>query len=175
MIEEEELKEDEKKRLKEAIEAEERRVRVDSKEKIPPKKPTNIIDLLTRTDEELELISKQLDTLIKIFRGQIEGQFMFPYKVICNRYYVFTVDLTIERKKEPLGISDRIGTVVNRVTVTRLDDKAYWSRNDPSEPLEDLYFGYMIEDFVIKELYLTNPASTKPEGALMKVVVEWVE
>jgi len=148
-------------------------VRTDELEQIPKQK---LFDRLTRIDEELEIISKQLDKIIKLLEGTTGGAKtqIVPSRVINNRYKVFELDLTKARNNEPLGIEKSLGVVINTVTVTRLDDKAYWRRNDTNGDLEELNPGYEIKDYEIRELYVTNPASGTA-GATMKVVVEWRE
>jgi hypothetical protein len=86
-----------------------------------------------------------------------------------NRYKVFKLDLSVERKDVPLGLRD-IGVVANSATVVRMDSPAFWRRNDPvTGDLEELSVGYHIRDFAIEELYITN----SPGTGYLTIVVEW--
>lgn len=87
-----------------------------------------------------------------------------------NRYRVFTLDLSIARTNEPLGLADQ-GIVARCATVVRCDSTAYWRRNSERNDLEELSPGYRVENFEMQELYITNPAGT----GNLTILIEWRE
>jgi hypothetical protein len=160
------------------------RVKVDGYVEIPRHQWHQLLDLFTRIDEQLEVIIRQLDYTNRLLEGIARslGAVARPPEVApapvtlveeapCNRYKVFKLDLSKARDNEPLGLSD-LGVVARSAVVTRLDSPAYWRRNDPTTgDLEELYTGYRVENFEIRELYISNPPGT---GYLI-IVVEWRE
>jgi hypothetical protein len=151
------------------------KVRVDGSVEITPREWYDIIDYFTRADDLLVTITKQLSTIIDLLEGtKAPGAPAVSPRALNNKYKVFTVDLTTARTDEPIGIEKNLGVTVNSVTVTKLDDVAYWKRNDVKNDVETLTQGYEIKDYEINELFITNPASTIA-GAKMIVVVEWRE
>jgi len=169
-------------------------VRVDGVVEIPAHKWHEFIDYFTRMDELLETISKQIDLTNKILRAiavtlgasippapEVVREEIMPIPIktppsvvsltLNNRYRVFKLDLSVERKDIPLGLRD-IRIVANSATVVRMDSPAYWRRNDPmTGDLEELSVGYHIKDFAIEELFITNPPGT----GYLTIVVEWRE
>jgi len=168
-------------------------VRVDGVAEIPAHKWYEFIDYFTRMDELLETISKQIDLTNRILRAiavsmgvyipspEVAREEFMPTPIevkappsvvslaLNNRYRVFKLDLSVERKDIPLGLRD-IGVVANSATVVRMDSPAYWRRNDPTTgDLEELSVGYHIKDFAIEELFITNPPGT----GYLTIVVEW--
>jgi hypothetical protein len=169
------------------------KVRVDGVVEIPAHKWYQFIDVFTRIDELLETISKQIDYTNRILRAiatslgvyipspeTVKEEIMptpievkAPPSVVSmalnNRYKVFRLDLSVERKDVPLGLRD-IGVIANSATVVRMDSPAFWRRNDPvTGDLEELSVGYHIRDFAIEELYITN----SPGTGYLTIVVEW--
>jgi hypothetical protein len=168
-------------------------VRVDGVVEIPAHKWYEFIDVFTRIDELLETISKQIDYTNRILRAIAVSMGVYipspetaqeeimptpievkaPLSVVSlalnNRYRVFKLDLSVERKDVPLGLRS-IGVVANSATVVRMDSPAFWRRNDPvTGDLEELSVGYHIRDFAIEELYITN----SPGTGYLTIVVEW--
>jgi len=164
-------------------------VRVDGEAEVPPHRWYQVLDALTRIDELLEVLVKQVDyanSLLRSILAALGGVAPPAPPVVVtppapavatvqvalnNRYKVFTLDLSVPRSNVPLGILD-LGVVVTDVTVTRMDSPAYWRRNDPvTGDLEELDVGYRVSGFEIRELYITNP----PGAGYLTVVVEWRE
>jgi len=171
-------------------------VRVDGVVEIPAHKWYEFIDVFTRIDELLETISKQIDYTNSLLRAiattlgayvppapttpeiipvPMPIEIKAPPSVVSlalnNRYKVFKLDLSVERKDFPLGLRN-IGVVANSATVVRMDSPAYWKRNDPTTgDLEELSVGYHIKNFAIEELYITN----SPGTGYLTIVVEWRE
>ena len=171
-------------------------VRVDGVVEIPAHKWYEFIDVFTRIDELLEIISKQIDYTNSLLRAIATAlgayvppapapttpeitpmpmpiEVKAPPSVVSlalnNRYRVFKLDLSVERKDIPLGLRD-IRIVANSATVVRMDSPAYWRRNDPTTgDLEELSVGYHIKNFAIEELFITNPPGT----GYLTIVVEW--
>jgi len=160
-------------------------VRTDGEVPIPPHKWYQVLDALTRVDELLEVLVKQVDytnTLLKSILEAIGGIAPAPPTVVIpeqpatsvqivpnNRYRVFTLDLSVPRNDVPLGIMG-LGAVVTSATVTRMDSPAYWRRNDPvTGDLEELSVGYHVSNYEIRELYVSNP----PGSGYLTIVVEW--
>jgi len=174
------------------------KVRVDGVVEIPAHKWYEFIDVFTRIDELLETISKQIDYTNSLLRAIATAlgtyvppapaptapkvvptpvpmpiEVKTPLSVVSlalnNRYRVFKLDLSVERKDVPLGLRS-IGVVANSATVVRMDSPAFWRRNDPmTGDLEELSVGYHIKDFAIEELYITN----SPGTGYLTIVVEW--
>jgi len=159
-------------------------VRTNGETEIPPHKWYQLLDIFTRIDEQLEVLIKQIDYTNSLLRSILTSlggiapptipEIAVTTKVetaLNNRYKVFTLDLSVPRTDVPLGILD-LGVVANTATVVRLDSPAYWRRNDPKTgDLEELSEGYVIENYEIRELYITNPAG----AGYLTVVVEWRE
>jgi hypothetical protein len=164
-------------------------VTVDGEVQIPQHKWYQFLDALTRVDEELELMIKLQDRTNKLLEALISSLGALPppqvtpeiqvtapapaistvAPVMNNRYKVFTLDLSIARTNQPLGLIDQ-GIVANYAVVVQMDSQAYWRRNDPvTGDLEKLSLGYTIENFEIKELYITNDAGS---GSLV-ILIEW--
>jgi len=131
-----------------------------------------ILSRLQTLLEELKLSIDQLKSVLESLTIEaVPVTVQFPVR---NRVRKFTVDLTTPHTDMPLGISKEIGRTVTHAVVTKRGDIAYWKRNDPSSPLEELWVGYSIDDFEISELYISNPASSII-GATLEVLVEWRE
>jgi hypothetical protein len=131
---------------------------------------------LIRLQSQLEELIRKLDELITALSKQTA---LAPYVPTVvpqveispnNRYKLFTLDLSIARTNEPLGLADQ-GIVARCATVVRCDSTAYWRRNSERNDLEELSLGYTVENFEIQELYITNPVG---RGSLA-IVVEWRE
>jgi len=144
---------------------------------IPKEKWYHIIDRLTRIDEQLEVLIRINEAILKhISSIRLEKKIELTPVLITrrqfnNRYWTFEVDLSEAHTDYPIGIRETIGRPVNFACVIRLDSPASWKRNSKGNPLEELSVGYTVEDFEIEELYITNDAST---GKLV-VLVEWIE
>jgi hypothetical protein len=159
-------------------------VKVDGYVQVPRHEWHQLLDYFTRIDEQLEVLIKQLDYTNRLLEGIARSLGAVakppeaapaPVTVVeeapCNRYRVFRLDLSRARDNEPLGLSD-MGVAARSAVVTRLDSPAYWRRNDPvTGDLEELYTGYRVEGFEIRELYVSNPAGT----GYLTIVVEWRE
>ena len=164
-------------------------VSVDGEVQIPQHKWYQFIDTLTRVDEELELMIRLQDRTNKLLEALIsvlgalpppqvtpEIQVTAPAPAVStvapamnNRYKVFTLDLSVARKDVPLGLIDQ-GIVANYAVVVQMDSQAYWRRNDPNiGDLEKLSIGYTVENFEIRELYITNDVGS---GSLV-ILIEW--
>ena len=131
---------------------------------------------LMRLQSQLEELIRKLDELITALSKPTALAPYIPTAVPQveippnNRYRLFTLDLSIARTNEPLGLADR-GIVARCATVVRCDSTAYWRRNSERNDLEELSPGYTVENFEIQELYITNPVG---RGSLV-IVVEWRE
>lgn len=137
---------------------------------------------LIRLQSQLEELIRKLDELITALSKPIRPTAptaLAPYVPTVvpqveippnNRYRLFTLDLSIARTNEPLGLADQ-GIVARCATVVRCDSTAYWRRNSERNDLEELSHGYTVENFEIQELYITNPVG---RGSLA-IVVEWRE
>jgi hypothetical protein len=161
-------------------------VRTDGEVRIPEHKWYQLIDAFTRMDEELEVLIKQVDytnallrSILTALGGIAPSTITVPETPVVtrveivpnNRYKVFKLDLSVPRTDEPLGILD-MGVLVNTATVVRMDSPAYWRRNDPrTGDLEELSVGYHVNNFQIRELYITNPVGS----GYLTVIVEWRE
>jgi len=134
---------------------------------------------LVRLQSQLEELIRKLDELITTLSKPTVPTALAPYVPTVvpqveispnNRYRLFTLDLSIARINEPLGLADQ-GIVARCATVVRCDSTAYWRRNSERNDLEELSPGYTVENFEIQELYITNPVG---RGSLV-IVVEWRE
>jgi hypothetical protein len=164
-------------------------VSVDGQVQIPQHKWYQLLDLFTRVDEELELMIKLQDRTNKLLEALISALGALPppqvtpeiqvtapapavstvAPVMNNRYKVFTLDLSVARANVPLGLTDQ-GIVANYAVVVQMDSQAYWRRNDPvTGDLEKLSLGYTVENFEIRELYISNDAGS---GSLV-ILIEW--
>jgi hypothetical protein len=164
-------------------------VTVDGEVQIPQHRWYQLLDLFTRVDEELELMIKLQDRTNKLLEALISALGALPPPQITpeiqvtapapavstvapamnNRYKVFTLDLSVARTNQPLGLTD-MGIVANYAVVVQMDSQAYWRRNDPvTGDLEKLSLGYTVENFEIRELYITNDAGS---GSLV-ILIEW--
>ncbi|MEM2163684.1 MAG: hypothetical protein QXR62_04590 [Candidatus Bathyarchaeia archaeon] len=78
-----------------------------------------------------------------------------------NRRKVFTIDLSIARANEPLGIlRETEGHNLNTLTCLKCDGTLYIRVNTDVGDLEPVSTGYKIENFDIYEVYLTNVAQS---------------
>jgi len=133
----------------------------------------SLIRLLSRLDE----LINRLDELIKVLSARPApaavpvAPAVTPIEIPPNnRYRVFYFDLEKPRTNEPVGLSEQ-GIVARCASVVRCDSPAYWRRNSPDGDLEELSAGYCVDNFEIRELYITNPAGV----GRLAVVVEWRE
>jgi hypothetical protein len=131
---------------------------------------------LIRLQSQLEELIRKLDELITALSKPTALAPYVPTVALQveispnNRYKLFTLDLSIARTNEPLGLADQ-GIVARCATVVRCDSMAYWRRNSERNDLEELSPGYRVENFEIQELYITNPAGT----GNLTILVEWRE
>jgi len=152
------------------------KVRTDGEEEIPPHRWFEVLDKLSRVDDLLDLIVKEISLTNKLLEQLLaKPTVILPPPIISqlllvpnNRSKVHTFDLTTAHNDKELGIG---GMKVNHAIVLKCDSPCTWKRNSKTVDAEDLSVGYSIENYEITELYITNAAG----AGQLKVLVEWRE
>jgi len=161
--------------------------RVDGEVPIPPEKWYHILDRLTRIDELLELLVRQIDltnNLLRKLTGVAAPPIVtpppptappeekpmvvrFPYN---NTYKIFWIDLRVRRVNEPIGLRE-LRIVPTSLSILRADAPAYIRLNSERYDPIEVKVGLTIENFEIDEVFVTNEA--QPSEAYVVMWLEW--
>jgi hypothetical protein len=150
------------------------KVRTNGEEEIPPHRWFEVLDKLSRVDDILALIAKEINrtnALLEQLLAKPTVTLPPPVQLSLtpnNRSKVHTFDLTAAHTDKELGIG---GMKVSHAIVLKCDSPCTWKRNSKTVDAEDLSVGYSIENYEITELYITNTAG----AGQLKVLVEWRE
>ena len=133
--------------------------------KVPEEKWWDFFDRITRIDDELAVIINQLNAILKQLGGApavVETGVAKPVvtrPVYADAYKIYTIDLTVAHTDYPLGLKDD-NIVATSMTVTKVDSAFSYKVNDKSGNAIEAALGGGFDAFLIKEIYITNAASS---------------
>ncbi len=84
------------------------------------------------------------------------------------KYKNFTVDLSVARTREPLGLRD-LGIVADALSIIRVDAAFDYIMNDPTNDATPATAGMMEDQFELEEVYITNTAAAAGQIAIIRV------
>jgi len=89
-------------------------------------------------------------------------------KHLHKNYKIYEVDLSRENKDFEIGLKDS-GIVAKELIIVQADSIAYIRLNAPKNDLITAFQNLKIENFEIREIYVTNTAGT----GKLKIMLLW--
>lgn len=173
------------------------KVRIDEEIVIPKPRWFELVDVLSRMDELLEGILRVETEILKVLKAAHPAvapptvevvppappapptalRPMLVQEIKNTKYRNFTIDLSVARAKEPLGLRD-MGIVGDTMTIIQAEAAFNYILNEPSNDPTPAEKGMVEDQFEIEEIYITNP-SAPGKKALIRVnwnpYLIWVE
>ncbi len=165
-------------------------VEINGETEIPQHKWYELVDKMSRVDDLLEILNKQVDVsnrlltkMLEVLEGFTIPEFPPPTtpptnggevtviveRELRNKYAIVDVDLSIANNDKEI----KLPAVVTSATIVKCDAPVSWKRNSVSNPSEDLSLSYSVDDFTIDKFYITNAAAAA--GSKLRILVEWKE
>ena len=89
-------------------------------------------------------------------------------QVIHKNYKVYEVDLSVAHTDLEIGLKDS-GIIAEGLIVVQADSAVYFKLNAPKNDLIPAFQNLKIENFEIREIYVTNSAAT----GKLKIMLIW--
>ncbi len=135
--------------------------------KIPPEKWYDVFDRFTSIDERIGVVIEQLNTIIKLLSGKpisvaterVVEEPVVVRPVYADSYNVYTIDLSVEHSDMPLGLRDN-NIIAVSMTILRADSSFSYKLNSKASESLPGEVGSGFDDFLIREIYISNSAAS---------------